>query len=153
MDVLELKVPPVALVLALAAAMWFVPAAAPSLAFSLPWHAILAAVLAADGAAIAVAGVVAFRRARTTVDPTKPGAASSMVTSGIYRFSRNPMYVGFLLALAGWAVYLSHALPFAFLPAYVAYMNRFQITPEERALAAKFGAGFDDYRKAVRRWL
>ncbi len=63
------------------------------------------------------------------------------------------MYVGALLALAGWAVFLSNALPFVFLPAYVMYMNRFQILPEERVLSAKFGAEYETYKRTVRRWL
>ena len=63
------------------------------------------------------------------------------------------MYLGFLLALTGWAVFLSHALAFALLPAFVLYMNRFQILPEERALASKFGHQFTDYSHSVRRWL
>lgn len=76
-----------------------------------------------------------------------------MVTSGVYRVSRNPMYLGFLLALAWWVVFLSHLLAFALLPLFMWYMNRFQIVPEERALAAKFGSEFTEYSRAVRRWL
>jgi protein-S-isoprenylcysteine O-methyltransferase Ste14 len=76
-----------------------------------------------------------------------------MVTSGVYGVSRNPMYVGFLLVLIGWAAFLSHALAFALLPLFVAYMNRFQIEPEERALSAKFGGQFQEYRRSVRRWV
>jgi protein-S-isoprenylcysteine O-methyltransferase Ste14 len=67
--------------------------------------------------------------------------------------SRNPMYVGLLLLLAGWALHLSHPLALLGLPAFVAYMNRFQIAPEERALRAKFGPAYEDYARAVRRWL
>ena len=79
--------------------------------------------------------------------------ASNMVTSGIYRFSRNPMYLGFFLALAGWATYLSHLLAFALLPLFVLYINRFQILPEERALSDKFPQEYTAYKGSVRRWL
>ena len=79
--------------------------------------------------------------------------SSSVVASGVYRHSRNPMYLGLLLVLSGWALYLSNAAPALLLPAFVGYMNRFQIEPEERILAAKFGAPFTDYVAAVRRWL
>lgn len=72
---------------------------------------------------------------------------------GVYCFSRNPMYLGFLLALAGWIVYLSNVLAALLLPAFVAYMNRFQIKPEERALLTKFGPSFAHYMAAVPRWL
>ncbi|MFP5406472.1 MAG: methyltransferase family protein, partial [Gammaproteobacteria bacterium] len=86
-------------------------------------------------------------------NPTRPGAASSLVLGGPYRFSRNPMYLGVLLVLVGWAVYLSNVLAFVVLPLFVLYLNRYQIAPEERALSARFGASFDEYRKSVRRWL
>jgi len=76
-----------------------------------------------------------------------------MVTSGIYRLSRNPMYVGILLMLAAWAVYLANILSASWLPLFVGYMNRFQITPEENALLAKFGGAYASYLKTVRRWL
>lgn len=133
--------------------MWLVSASVPSLTFNLPWRTAVAVAFVGAGVIISLLAVVAFRKAKTTVNPTKPGTTSAMVTSGIYRLSRNPMYVGFLLALTGWAAFLSHILAFAFLPAFVAYMNRFQISPEERALSANFGSQFATYRQAVRRWL
>lgn len=153
MNVLELKVPPLPLALVFAGAMWLASAMLPSFAFALPWRLALAAAFATAGFAFAVAGIGGFRKAGTTANPMRPNSAATLVTTGAYRYSRNPMYVGVLLALAGWALFLAHALAFPFLPAFVAYMNRFQIAPEERALAAKFGAEFAAYRQAVRRWL
>ena len=100
-----------------------------------------------------LAGFYEFQKAKTTFNPMTPDAASSVVTSGIYHVSRNPMYVGFLLLLTTWAIFLSHPLPFLFLPVFVTYMNRFQISPEERALSAKFGEEYDAYKRSVRRWL
>jgi protein-S-isoprenylcysteine O-methyltransferase Ste14 len=152
-NALELKVPPLVLVLVLAGAMWFAAIQLPSLAITLPWRHGLAVVISGVGILFILAGIYAFRKAKTTVNPTKPAAASTVVTSGVYRFSRNPMYVGFLLALIGWATVLSHTLPFLFLPVYVAYINRFQISPEEGALSAKFGDEYEAYKQAVRRWL
>ncbi|MCY1553776.1 Phospholipid methyltransferase [compost metagenome] len=105
------------------------------------------------GAFVALFGVASFRRAKTTVNPTTPGAASALVDSGIYRYSRNPMYLGLLLVLAGWGLWLAHALALLGLPAFVVYMNRFQIAPEERALTAVFGDAFAAYRQKVRRWI
>jgi len=113
----------------------------------------IALALVALGGAVAFAGVIAFREKRTTVNPLTPGASSLVVSSGVYRVSRNPMYLGFLLALAGWAVYLSNAGAAMLLPVFVAYMTQFQIKPEERALLAKFGPGFAQYLSRVRRWL
>jgi protein-S-isoprenylcysteine O-methyltransferase Ste14 len=153
MNVLELKVPPVALVLATALVMWLASLAVPS--FRVPALARLSVFLGlvAAGVFIALAAVASFRRARTTVNPTKPNSTSSLVTGGIYSVSRNPMYLGFLLVLLGWAAFLSNALAFLFVPAFVLYMNRFQIAPEERSLSATFGTEFSTYKARVRRWL
>ena len=150
---LELKIPPVLVWLVAAGAMLGASYSAPSLSFMLPGSGSIAVALVALGLALAAAGVVAFRRSRTTVNPLTPGASSSVVTDGVYRVSRNPMYLGFLLALAGWAVYLSNAGAAVLLPAFVVYMTRFQIKPEERALLAKFGSEFAQYMSRVRRWI
>jgi protein-S-isoprenylcysteine O-methyltransferase Ste14 len=106
------------------------------------------------GAVVCALGVAAFRRARTTVNPMKPSSSSALVVSGIYHRTRNPMYLGFALVLLGcWVVFSSNALGFTLLPAFVLYMNRFQIMPEERALEARFGREFVDYTRRVRRWI
>ena len=149
MQALELKVPPPAVALLFAVTMWLLSASAPSLALTFPWRTLVAFILWSVGFAIALAGLFEFLRAKTTVNPLSPEAASAIVTSGIYRYSRNPMYVGLLLALLGW---LSHLLPFALLPFFILYINRFQIEPEERALSVKFGGLYRDYRRSVRRW-
>jgi protein-S-isoprenylcysteine O-methyltransferase Ste14 len=137
----------------LSAIMWFLARAAPVLAFSFPGQGLLEVVLASAGGLIGMAGVVAFRRSRTTVDPRSPSATSALVTTGVYRLTRNPMYVGALLALAAWATHIGNGLAFAGLPAFVVYLNRFQIAPEERVLRATFGSSFGDYQRSVRRWL
>ena len=153
MQWLELKIPPLLVWLAIAGAMLGVAYSAPSLAFTLAGSSAIALALGALGAALAFAGVIAFRDKRTTVNPLTPSASSSIVSSGVYRISRNPMYLGFLLALAGWAVYLSNAGAALLLPVFVAYMTQYQIKPEERALLAKFGSEFAQYMSRVRRWL
>ena len=126
---------------------------APRLSFTLAGSSAIALALVTLGGALAFAGVVAFRDKRTTVNPLTPAASSFVVSSGVYRVSRNPMYLGFLLALAGWAVYLSNAGAALLLPAFVAYMTQYQIKPEERALLGKFGSEFAQYMSRVRRWL
>ena len=150
---LELKVPPVALVLLVAALMWLAMWTMPAFEFQVPLRKILSVSMATAGTIVSGLGVLSFRRARTTVNPMKPDSASSLVVSGIYRLTRNPMYLGFLLVLVGWAIYLSNALTFFFLPAFIVYMNRFQIEPEEQALHVLFGPQFAAYRSRVRRWL
>ncbi len=153
MHTLELKIPPVAVAVLLGAAVWFTAGAFPSLSFAFPGQIIVAFALAVAGVIAGVAGVVAFVQARTTVDPTRPEKASSLVKGGVYRFSRNPMYTGVLLMLAAWTTVCFNVLALLALPAFVAYMNRYQIVPEERALRARFGPAFTAYEKSVRRWL
>ena len=153
MQWLELKIPPALVWLASAGAMLGVAYSAPRLSFPLHGSSAIALALAALGVAMALAGVVTFRGKGTTVNPLTPGAASLVVSSGVYRVSRNPMYLGFLLVLAGWAAYLSNAGAALLPPAFVAYMTQYQIKPEERALLAKFGPEFAQYMSRVRRWL
>jgi len=150
---LELKVPPLAVVLVTGALMWLGAWAVPTLGFLLPGRYIIAAGTALVGAIICLLGVASFKRAKTTVNPMKPESSSSLVTSGIYRLTRNPMYLGFLLILLGWAATLSNGLAFVPVPAFVLYMNLFQIRPEERALDARFGPQFAAYQGRVRRWI
>jgi len=153
MTVLELKIPPLVVVLVTAALMWLVARAVPELGFLVPARDFVAISVALAGVITIALGVVSFVRAGTTVNPMKPETSSSLVASGIYKLTRNPMYLGYLLALLGWAIFLSNVPAFLFLPAFILYMNRFQINPEERALAALFGQEFAAYKASVRRWL
>ena len=150
---LELKVPPVLVVAVAALLMWAVAWALPALGLALSGRVPVAIIAVLIGVLVSVAGVVEFRRARTTVNPLKPDSASSLVNGGIYRLTRNPMYLGFALALLGWGIFLSNPLSLAMLFVFVGYMNRFQIVPEERALESLFGDAFKAYRSKVRRWL
>jgi protein-S-isoprenylcysteine O-methyltransferase Ste14 len=153
MRFLELRIPPVAVVAAAACLMWAIAQALPFLDLALPGRVPAALLATLIGFFLSLAGVVEFRRARTTTNPLKPGSASSLVRGGIYRLTRNPMYLGFALALLGWGIFLANPAPFAMLFLFVGYMNRFQIAPEERALEALFGEAFKAYRSTVRRWL
>lgn len=150
---LELKVPPPAVALLIAGAMWAIALVAPLLEVPAFIRIAAATTFAVTGAGFSLAGVVSFRRARTTVNPMKPESTSVLVCSGVYAVTRNPMYLGVLCVLVAWAVFLSSAWgllgPFAF----VLYINRFQITPEERALSAMFDTSYSAYQIRVRRWL
>ena len=109
--------------------------------------------LAAMGACFDLAGIWVFRKAKTTVNPMAPQRSAKLVASGVYRITRNPMYLGLVLILLGLALYL--ASPWALLGplAFAAYITRFQILPEERVLSARFGAAYTAYCTQVRRWL
>ena len=153
MRVLELKVPPPALVFVMAVLMGLGSRAASAFDFVLFAHNFFAILFVAGGFVTDISGIVTLRRAKTTVNPTKPWASASLVNWGVYTITRNPMYLGGLMVLTGWAIFLSNLLAFLFLPAYIFYMNRFQIAPEERALTSLFGQEYVDYQARVRRWL
>ncbi|HET9765032.1 MAG TPA: isoprenylcysteine carboxylmethyltransferase family protein [Casimicrobiaceae bacterium] len=153
MRALELKVPPPAVALLIGAAMWFVSRQPPYLELSPLVRLVAFVVIALVGGAVALAGDLEFKRARTTINPFKPESSTALVTSGIYRFTRNPMYVGLTLVLLGWAAFLVSAWALLGPVGFVLYIGRFQIEPEERALSAKFGAAYKEYTARVRRWL
>ena len=154
MRALELKIPPPIVAVLVAAAMWGVALVSrPPIDVSTLVRAVLASALALAGGVISLSGIVAFRRAKTTVNPTKPQNTSSLVTTGVYSFTRNPMYVGLLFVVLGWAAFLFSPWALVGPLAFVLYIGRFQIEPEERALTALFGATFSTYAARVHRWL
>jgi protein-S-isoprenylcysteine O-methyltransferase Ste14 len=153
MQTLELRIPPPVVGLLTAAAMWGLSRVTPRIPFDDRLRVGLAAFVLLVGIAFAVAGLHAFRRAKTTVNPLRPEATSALVVAGVYRYTRNPMYVGLALVLLAWAIHL--AAPWALVGplVFVAWITRFQILPEERVLSRMFGSAFDSYRQRVRRWL
>ncbi len=153
MNALELRVPPLASLFISCLLIGLIALGTAPLPWAYTTRVGIGGSAAIAGLLIAWSGVVSFRRARTTVNPLRPEAATSLVASGIYRYTRNPMYLGMLLVLVGWIVFLARPWALVVLPAFVAYMNRFQIGPEERALEGIFGGEFEAYRRAVRRWL
>ncbi len=152
MPSLELKIPPLVLVAICALAMWVVARWLPFGALTFVGARWLAVALVLLGFAIALAGVLAFRRYATTVNPMTPDRSSAIVRDGIYRITRNPMYLGFVFGLIGWGLYLGQASALLMLIPFVVWLSRFQIIPEERALRGQFGSEFEEYCSAVRRW-
>ena len=150
---LELRVPPPLAMLLAAGLMWLAALALPALDFPLEARGPIAVAVALAGVIVASVAFFQFRRAGTTVNPMKPAESAALVTQGIYRFSRNPMYVGDALMLIGWALWLANAAALALVALFVVYLNRYQIAPEERALGARYGAVYAEYCRAVRRWL
>jgi protein-S-isoprenylcysteine O-methyltransferase Ste14 len=153
MTALELKIPPVLVAVITAALMWITSVLTAELSITTAIGKTAALLLLAMGTGIGLAGVVSFKKARTTVNPLKPETSSVLVDSGVFRFTRNPMYLALLLALLAWGLMLNHLWPLVWAPVFVCYMNRFQIQPEERALEKQFGKAFLDYKNQVRRWL
>ncbi|WP_372995959.1 methyltransferase family protein [Marinobacter sp.] len=150
---MEKRIPPVVLALIVGLLMWLIAESGPRLDVGEMPRLAVATVLFLLGALITVAGVLAFRSSNTTVDPRRPEASSALVSSGVYRYSRNPMYLGFGLWLLAWSVFLASAWALVGVMFFVLYMNRFQIEPEERALRESFGGAFREYERRVRRWL
>ena len=153
MKSLELRIPPPLILVASGAVMWGIAAITPRLTFGNTARLFASWALVVLGVAVVVAGVLSFRLARTTINPLQPQATAVLVTSGIYTLTRNPMYVGMLLALAGWGVYLAAPVALVGLLGFWLYIGRLQIAPEERVLEAMFGAEYRGYCRKVRRWL
>jgi protein-S-isoprenylcysteine O-methyltransferase Ste14 len=133
--------------------MWAVARETPIFDYPLPAQGLIAAGCSVIGLGLAAAGVVSFRRARTTVSPWNPDRAAALVTTGIYARTRNPMYLGLLFLLLGWNFVLANALAGMVLPLFALFLHRFQVVPEERALAARFGEEYAAYRERVQRWV
>lgn len=150
---LELKIPPAMLVLLFAVVMWFVSSMSPWAVIQIPGKECVAGALWIMSFALIIVAATEFISAKTTANPLTPELATSIVTTGVYRLSRNPMYVGFLLMLAAGGVFLANVLSVLLLPLFVVYLNRFQIIPEENSLLAKFGNDYARYLKSVRRWV
>ncbi|PIE42909.1 MAG: protein-S-isoprenylcysteine methyltransferase [Gammaproteobacteria bacterium] len=153
MHSLELKIPPVAQAIIIGALMVIAAKFLPRIDINplLQWVSI--GLLLLVGMYFGVAGIVEFRRQKTTVDPRYPGNASELVDTGIYRLSRNPMYVGIALLLVAIVLYFRSPFLLLGVVVFMAYMTRFQIMPEEAHLSKVFGAKYDDYKSRVRRWL
>jgi protein-S-isoprenylcysteine O-methyltransferase Ste14 len=149
---LELKIPPPIVALLAGTLMWALGRWLPGASFGpVPWALVLA--LAVFGIAIGVSGFIGFRAKGTTIDPHKPDRATALVTGGVYRVTRNPMYLGLSLVLLAWALRLGAATAFVGPPLFLAWIRRFQVGPEERVLTALFGTEYQAYCARVRRWL
>ena len=150
---LENTIPPPVVVALLGVIMVIIARIAPLPRWENAWHFAFAGAVMALGFWVLALGFRALRRANTTIDPVNLNRTSALMTDGVYRFSRNPMYLGFALMLLVWALFL--AVPWALLgpAAFVGFTSRFQIAPEERAIAARFGRDYDQFRRRTRRWI
>lgn len=153
MKELELRIPPPLITLIFVIDMWILDWLIPVGHFELVAKGSVSLTFLIIGLVLPAAGVLSFRRHQTTVLPMKPEKTTALVTTGIYRLTRNPMYLGMLFILVAWGIWLGHIASLLMLPLFVWYLNRFQIKPEERALQAKFGNDFTQFCREVRRWL
>ncbi len=153
MKALELKIPPPIYALSIALLMWLLNKHIPIAHFiGSPWNK-------AGLGIIIIAGVfdlwslLLFFKKRTTFNPMKPEMTTGLVITGLYKISRNPMYVGMLIMLFGFAVWLGSVTPFLVLPLFYFAITAMQIKPEEKFLFEKFGSEYQTYKDSVRRWL
>lgn len=150
---LELKIPPPVVALVVAALMWGMSRVSAPMNGAGRVRYGLAGTLFVVGVLCAASAAITFRRRKTTINPHKPSETVELVRSGPFRWTRNPMYLGLLTVLVSWAVWLSVVWTLIGPLAFVIYIQRYQIGPEERILAAKFGGAFEQYRREVRRWV
>lgn len=155
---MHLKIPPpvVALICALLMGLNALPGQFGSFEFEFRGFPVLdlaAIVLLVVGLSIDIASLLSFRKTETTINPLKPETASRLVSTGLYRFSRNPMYLGILIVLIAWALWLANWFIFIGPALFVAFITKFQIIPEEQALEKLFPEDFKKFRQSTRRWL
>ncbi|GGY46348.1 methyltransferase family protein [Parvularcula lutaonensis] len=146
--------PPVWFLLSLLG-VWSVsgPFAIEALDFESPLDGRVAQGLAMLGLALGLVAIAQFLHRKTTVHPMHPEEASALVTGGIYRLTRNPMYVCMLLILLAAVLHFGNWLGLVPVTVFVLVIQLTQILPEERALADKFGDDYRAYKARVPRWL
>ena len=149
---MKLKIPPPVYMLIFAALMW-------QLSLSLPLYCwpfnsqTIGIIIMLLGGVIDFSSLIGFIISKTSINPMKPENTQTIVSSGMYKFSRNPMYLGLLLLLTGWSLYLGTLAAVLLLPLFVLTLTIMQIEPEEKILEEKFGQQYLDYKNKVRRWL
>ena len=153
MSSLELKIPPLALLAIFIVDMLILRWLFPWPEFSFSTQQSISIFLLSGGILFPLLGFMAFQQASTTVHPQRPDETKVLVRSGVYVYTRNPMYLGFLMILLALAIYLGNLWSACMVPVFVWYMNQFQIIPEERILTEKFGDDFRNYLTQTRRWL
>ncbi|MBA6231515.1 MULTISPECIES: methyltransferase family protein [unclassified Colwellia] len=150
---MELKIIPVVQVLFAVILMITFSKLWPMFSFNWPAYLIVALLLLVLSVGVGISAIVSFKKHKTTVNPTKPETSSTVVNSGIYAISRNPMYLAMLIALVSLTYYLQHLMCLPVILIFISYMTRYQIIPEEQMLMKIFGQQYKDYQTKVRRWL
>ena len=150
---MKLLIPPPVQALIFAGLMWLIAENFPQFGFSFALQQPLAILICITGIGIDLLSVGLFARSKTTVSPFSPDQTSSLVTSGLYQYTRNPMYLGMALILSGLAVWLGNFASFLMIPCFIWYITHLQIIPEEEILLEKFGEEYGAYMMRVRRWI
>lgn len=153
MKSLENKIPPPIVMAIFALLIWLLRGFGPIIPFYGTLKLLLVGALVLTAITIDISALLEFRKFKTTINPLSPQNTSNIVTSGIYSKTRNPMYLGMLIILIAWAIFVGSIIGLFIVPLFWAYITRFQIIPEERVLIEKFGQEYLDYLKRVKPWL
>jgi protein-S-isoprenylcysteine O-methyltransferase Ste14 len=150
---LKLKIPPPVYALIIGFFMWLLNQHYPIVHFiSSPWNKV-GLVMIVLAVSLDLSSLYLFFKKHTTPSPFSPKKSTTLVISGLYKYTRNPMYVGLFIILTGYGVWLGSVAPFFLLPVFYWLITVMQIKPEESILEEKFGQDYLDYKSNVRRWL
>jgi len=152
MKFLELKIPPPVVVVLTGLLMWLIPSGALEVLIG-SWSLYLGTVLMVLGVLMDGYAAMMFLVAKTTISPIAPQNASTLIVSGIFKLTRNPMYLGMAILLLGWALLLQSAAALMGPILFITYITHFQILPEERILSQKWGDAYTAYKSKTKRWL
>ena len=150
---LDLKIPPPIVAILCGLGIVYLPDLFGFEAFEIPLQGWVAGIVIVFGLSFDLMGLLEFRKHATTISPLSPNKSALVVSSGIYRITRNPMYLGLAIVLVGVTIAFGSAIGLLMVLVFVLYITRFQIKPEERILEAKFGEAFVDYKAKVKRWI
>ena len=150
---LDLKIPPPIVAILCGLGIVYLPDLFGLEGFEIPLQGWVAGVVIVFGLSFDLMGLLEFRKHATTISPLSPNKSVLVVSSGIYRITRNPMYLGMAIVLVGVTIAFGSAIGLLMVLVFVLYITRFQIKPEERILEAKFGEAFVDYKAKVKRWI
>ncbi|RZU98272.1 methyltransferase family protein [Spiribacter vilamensis] len=147
------RLPPPAVLLIAAALVWLIDRSLPALRVSIPGLDVAAGLLVIASIVLMGMAAVRFAARHTTINPIHPERASHLIVGGAYAYSRNPIYLGDALLLVAWILWLGNPAGLIMAAVFVVFITRFQIRPEERALATRFGERYRAYCRGVRRWI
>jgi len=146
-------IPPPIQGLIAALAIWLIAKYFPEFNLETPFQKAAAILIALIGLSIDFICAFLFIKTKTTISPINPSNTSTLVTTGLYKISRNPMYLGLLLLLTGWSLWQGNPISLLVILIFITSITLTQIKPEESALEEKFGQDYRDYKNQVRRWI
>ena len=148
---LKTKIPPPLVTIAFGILIYYSTEIIPSVTFT--FQGFLGALFLIAGLGVMISAILTFRRLQTTINPLQPDTASSLASTGVFKLSRNPMYLAMLLILIALALYTGAVASIFLLPGFIIYISVFQIVPEEQAMRELFSEAYADYCEQVRRWI